>query len=177
MLIQKEKMIVLLVPEGPDVELEDSEEMNLLAADFELGHMLRDSIVPKAVLYYTGEVGDEDDGAVRIFLSGEAGGKIISSEFSMTKMREKKMMMTMMMMMTIKMKKKKKAIMPLPEVVNMVPVVYVFLRSLFPNEKICSFRNLEVVNIQVLVVNNPNANNSRTSKQSGNVFLFFFYYH
>jgi nucleosome assembly protein 1-like 1 len=50
------------VPEGPDAELEDSEEMNLLAADFEIGHMLRDSIVPKAVLYYTGEVGDEDDG-------------------------------------------------------------------------------------------------------------------
>jgi len=36
--------------------------MSLLAADFEIGHMLRDSIVPKAVLYYTGEVGDEDDG-------------------------------------------------------------------------------------------------------------------
>jgi hypothetical protein len=44
--------------------------MNLLAADFEIGHMLRDSIVPKAVLYYTGEVGDEDDGEVRIFTSG-----------------------------------------------------------------------------------------------------------
>ena len=37
----------------------------MLAADFEIGHMLRDSIVPKAVLYYTGEVGDEDDGEVR----------------------------------------------------------------------------------------------------------------
>jgi len=50
------------VPEGPDAELEDNEEMSLLAADFEIGHMLRDSIVPKAVLYYTGEVGDDDDG-------------------------------------------------------------------------------------------------------------------
>ncbi len=37
----------------------------MLAADFEIGHMLRDSIVPKAVLYYTGEVGDEEDGDVR----------------------------------------------------------------------------------------------------------------
>jgi len=54
-----------VVPEGPDAELEDNEEMSLLAADFEIGHMLRDSIVPKAVLYYTGEVGDEDDGEVR----------------------------------------------------------------------------------------------------------------
>jgi len=50
------------VPEGPDAEIEDNEEISLLAADFEIGHMLRDSIVPKAVLYYTGEVGDEDDG-------------------------------------------------------------------------------------------------------------------
>ncbi|CAF1101556.1 unnamed protein product [Adineta steineri] len=50
------------VPEDPEAELEDSDEMRMLAADFEIGHMLRDSIVPKAVLYYTGEVGDEDDG-------------------------------------------------------------------------------------------------------------------
>ena len=39
--------------------------MRMLAADFEIGHMLRDSIVPKAVLYYTGEAGDEEDGDVR----------------------------------------------------------------------------------------------------------------
>ncbi|CAF5009426.1 unnamed protein product [Rotaria sp. Silwood1] len=49
------------VPEEPDAELEDSDEMRILAADFEIGHLLRDSIVPKAVLYYTGEVGDDDD--------------------------------------------------------------------------------------------------------------------
>lgn len=47
------------VPE--DAEVEDNEEMRILAADFEIGHMLRDSIVPKAVLYYTGEAGDEDE--------------------------------------------------------------------------------------------------------------------
>ena len=51
-----------LVPEELDAELEDSDEMRMLAADFEIGHMLRDSIVPKAVLYYTGEAGDEEDG-------------------------------------------------------------------------------------------------------------------
>ncbi|CAF3410116.1 unnamed protein product [Rotaria sp. Silwood1] len=50
------------VPEELDAELEDSDEMRMLAADFEIGHMLRDSIIPKAVLYYTGEAGDEDDG-------------------------------------------------------------------------------------------------------------------
>lgn len=55
----------LLVPEEADADLEESEEMRMLAADFEIGHMLRDSIVPKAVLYYTGEAGDEEDGDVR----------------------------------------------------------------------------------------------------------------
>lgn len=49
------------VPEDADAEGEDSDEMQSLAADFEIGHMLRDSIIPKAVLYYTGEAGDPDD--------------------------------------------------------------------------------------------------------------------
>ena len=53
------------MPEDVDAEVEDNEEMRMLAADFETGHMLRDSIVPKAVLYYTGEAGDEEDGDVR----------------------------------------------------------------------------------------------------------------
>ncbi len=56
---------MILVPEDADAELEDSDEVRMLAADFEIGHMLRDSIVPKAVLYFTGEAGDEDDGDVR----------------------------------------------------------------------------------------------------------------
>jgi len=56
---------LILVPEDADAELEDSDEVRMLAADFEIGHMLRDSIVPKAVLYFTGEAGDEDDGDVR----------------------------------------------------------------------------------------------------------------
>ncbi len=56
---------MVLVPEEIDAEIEDSDEVRMLAADFEIGHMLRDSIVPKAVLYYTGEAGDEEDGDVR----------------------------------------------------------------------------------------------------------------
>jgi hypothetical protein len=64
-LIEEEKKNHVLVPEEIDAEIEDSDEVRMLAADFEIGHMLRDSIVPKAVLYYTGEVGDEDDGEVR----------------------------------------------------------------------------------------------------------------
>jgi len=50
-----------VVPEDPEADMEDNDEMQLLAQDFEIGHLLRDSIIPKAVLYYTGEAGDEDD--------------------------------------------------------------------------------------------------------------------
>ena len=32
----------------------------LLASDFEIGHFLRAHIIPKAILYYTGEVMDDD---------------------------------------------------------------------------------------------------------------------
>jgi len=52
----------LNVPDDVEGDVEDSDEMRMLAADFEIGHMLRDSIIPKAVLYYTGEAGDEEDG-------------------------------------------------------------------------------------------------------------------
>jgi nucleosome assembly protein 1-like 1 len=60
-----EKSFIFLVPDDADADIEDNDEMRMLAADFEIGHMLRDSIVPKAVLYFTGEAGDEDDGEVR----------------------------------------------------------------------------------------------------------------
>lgn len=58
-------LFVFLVPEDPNAETEDDETMQSLAADFEIGHMLRDSIIPKAVLYYTGEA-DDDQGDVRM---------------------------------------------------------------------------------------------------------------
>jgi len=32
----------------------------LLAADFEIGHFIRERIVPRAVLYFTGEALDDD---------------------------------------------------------------------------------------------------------------------
>ncbi|CAF0759568.1 unnamed protein product [Didymodactylos carnosus] len=50
-----------IVPDDPEVDIEEDAEQ-VLAADFEIGHMLRDSIVPKAVLYYTGEAGDDESG-------------------------------------------------------------------------------------------------------------------
>lgn len=41
------------------VQDEDSEA--ILAADFEIGHFIREHIVPRAVLYFTGEAIEDDD--------------------------------------------------------------------------------------------------------------------
>lgn len=43
---------------------EDSEAV--LAADFEIGHFIRERIVPRAVLYFTGEAIEDDDDDVRV---------------------------------------------------------------------------------------------------------------
>lgn len=45
---------------------EDSEAV--LAADFEIGHFIRERIVPRAVLYFTGEAIEDDDDDVSICL-------------------------------------------------------------------------------------------------------------
>jgi nucleosome assembly protein 1-like 1 len=49
-----------VVPEGGEEELDD-ETRELMNADFEIGQILRDRILPRAVLYYTGEAADDDD--------------------------------------------------------------------------------------------------------------------
>ena len=43
----------ILVPEDPEAEMEE-ETHALLTSDFEIGHYIRERIVPRAVLYYTG---------------------------------------------------------------------------------------------------------------------------
>jgi len=45
--------------EGDEEADEDNEA--ILAADFEIGHFIRERIVPRAVLYFTGEALDDDD--------------------------------------------------------------------------------------------------------------------
>ncbi|KXJ27047.1 Nucleosome assembly protein 1-like 1 [Exaiptasia diaphana] len=42
-----------------DEDMDDDTEA-LLAADFEIGHFFRERLIPKAVLYFTGEAGDDD---------------------------------------------------------------------------------------------------------------------
>lgn len=48
------------VPEGSESEVDEEVEA-LLGADFEIGHFIRERIVPRAVLYFTGEAIDNDD--------------------------------------------------------------------------------------------------------------------
>ncbi|XP_043667593.1 nucleosome assembly protein 1-like 1-B isoform X2 [Vespula pensylvanica] len=48
-----------IVPDDAEAELDD-ETQALVTSDFEIGHYIRERIVPRAVLYYTGE-GLEDD--------------------------------------------------------------------------------------------------------------------
>ncbi|XP_017045400.1 nucleosome assembly protein 1-like 1 [Drosophila ficusphila] len=49
-------------PEVPTGEEEiDDESQQILATDFEIGHFLRARIIPKAVLYYTGDIVDDED--------------------------------------------------------------------------------------------------------------------
>lgn len=49
-------------PEVPEDEAEMDEETELLlSSDFEIGHMIRERIVPRAVLYFTGEAIEDDE--------------------------------------------------------------------------------------------------------------------
>ncbi|KAH8309192.1 nucleosome assembly protein 1-like 1-A [Drosophila kikkawai] len=49
-------------PEVPtDKEEIDDESQQILATDFEIGHFLRARIIPKAVLYFTGDIVDDED--------------------------------------------------------------------------------------------------------------------
>lgn len=56
-IFQKKK---ILVSDDPDVEVDDDTRA-LLTADFEIGHYIRESIIPRAVLYFTGEALMDDE--------------------------------------------------------------------------------------------------------------------
>lgn len=43
------------MPEDPDAEI-DEETQSLLTTDFEIGHYIRERIIQRAVLYYTGNI-------------------------------------------------------------------------------------------------------------------------
>lgn len=49
-------------PDVPEDETKlDEESQNILATDFEIGHFLRARIIPRAVLFYTGDLVDDDE--------------------------------------------------------------------------------------------------------------------
>lgn len=48
------------VPDDPEAELEEEVEMNL-QQDFQIGHFLRERVVPRAVLFYTGEEQEDEE--------------------------------------------------------------------------------------------------------------------
>lgn len=47
-------------PQAPE-DKDDFDSQGILSTDFEIGHFLRARIIPKAVLYYTGDIVDDDD--------------------------------------------------------------------------------------------------------------------
>jgi nucleosome assembly protein 1-like 1 len=49
-----------VIPPGEEDDVDD-DTRELLNADFEIGQILRDRILPRAVLYYTGEAADDED--------------------------------------------------------------------------------------------------------------------
>lgn len=48
--------------------MQDDDAEAILAADFEIGHFLRERIVPRSVLYFTGEAIEDDDDDVSCVL-------------------------------------------------------------------------------------------------------------
>lgn len=55
-------------PDVPEDESKlDEESQNILATDFEIGHFLRARIIPRAVLFYTGDLVDDDESGKKLF--------------------------------------------------------------------------------------------------------------
>jgi len=48
-------LLAAVVPEDPSAEI-DADVEALLQADFQIGHFIRERIVPHAVLYFTGDI-------------------------------------------------------------------------------------------------------------------------
>jgi len=60
--VQADSFFNFFNPPQVNEEEEPDEDMDaILAADFEIGHFIREHIVPRAVLYFTGDALDDDD--------------------------------------------------------------------------------------------------------------------
>jgi len=56
-----EDKLKLVKMEDTEIEEDEDQESFMREADYEIGHFIRERLIPKAVLYYTGELNDEDD--------------------------------------------------------------------------------------------------------------------
>ena len=54
------------IPDDPDADV-DPETQDLLTADFEIGHYIRDRIIPRAVLFFTGNYQLQDNPGYQVF--------------------------------------------------------------------------------------------------------------
>ncbi|KAM7292835.1 nucleosome assembly protein 1-like 1 isoform X5 [Ixodes scapularis] len=59
--MQRDSFFNFFSPPEQQGDTLDEEAQALLAADFEIGHVLKERVVPRAVLYFTGEAIQEDD--------------------------------------------------------------------------------------------------------------------
>merc|ERR1712045_240722 len=48
------------IPDDPDADV-DADTQELLTSDFEIGHYIRERVIPRAVLFFTGEALEEDE--------------------------------------------------------------------------------------------------------------------
>lgn len=58
-------LYLLPIAEDLDADEIDEETEALLQADYEIGHFIRERVVPRAVLYFTGEACDD----VRVYIA------------------------------------------------------------------------------------------------------------
>lgn len=61
---------VSAVPEDPDADV-DEDTQSLLTSDFEIGHYIRERIVPRAILYFTGKFKAFATLYVRMFVNSQ----------------------------------------------------------------------------------------------------------
>ena len=56
------KFKVLVLVANPSLKLAIPTPLSLMReADYEIGHFIRERLIPRAVLYYTGELNDDED--------------------------------------------------------------------------------------------------------------------
>lgn len=80
-----EDKLAMVAEDDPEaMEEDDAEEQAecMRDADYEIGHFIRERLIPRAVLYYTGELNDEDDDEDDDgdYLNGEGEGSDIEND-------------------------------------------------------------------------------------------------